>query len=582
MPERKLTIADISDWVGSRSFDRGLAYARSGHVIDPRREGDVLRSGCWGSAAYPYQVEIVLGPEGIEDGSCSCPVGGGGRCKHAAALLLTWLGHSEEFPEVKDISASLDQLSKEELIALIRRMLARSPELHGLLEIEVARPREGEAIDADWVKRQVLRAFSEGGDDWQASYRIASDLHHVLQPGAGYTARAEWGNAYTLYSTVARMVMDQYGEVHEEEGELVAVLGECGEGLAECLATDDAQLRGDLLRILFDIYRWDTDMGGYGAADAIPSAILAATTSDEKKLLAQWVRDALPSGAGYIEDYRRESYGALLLALEEEWLDDEAYLRLCRETGRWTDLTERLLALGRVDEAVAAAREQSDYTLLGLADLFVAHGQGALARQLVGERVPLSKDQRLLGWLRAEAIARGDLATALGLTERLFWARPGLSGYLEMKELARALGLWDDFQAPLLVRLEEQSLYSLLTEIHLHEGEVEEALETYEQTVQTNEWRVGWGNNALRVQVAEAAARDFPHEAVRLFAEHAERLIDGRSRGAYAEAAQYLLRVRELYRRLSDEAGWTEYITALRDRHRRLRALHDEMRMAGV
>jgi hypothetical protein len=250
------------------------------------------------------------------------------------------------------------------------------------------------------------------------------------------------------------MVMDQYGVVHEEEGELVAVLAECGEGLGECLAADDAQLRGDILRILFDIYRWDTDMGGYGAAEGIPSTILDATTPNEKKVLAQWVRDALPSGVGMVQDWHRQNYGAFLLELEEEWLDDEAYLRLCRETGRWTDLTERLLALGRVDEAVAAAREQDDWALLGLADVFVRHGQSALARQLVGERVPASKDRRLLGWLRQEAVSRGDLATALGLTERLFWPQPGLTGYLEMQELARAVGLWDDFQAPLLVRLE--------------------------------------------------------------------------------------------------------------------------------
>jgi predicted Zn-dependent protease len=43
----------------------------------------------------------------------------------------------------------------------------------------------------------------------------------------------------------------------------------------------------------------------------------------------------------------------------------------------------------------------------------------------------------------------------------------------------------------------------------------------------------------LRVQVAEAAVKDYPREAIRLFAEQAERLIDGRSRGAYAEAEKH-------------------------------------------
>ena len=101
-------------------------------------------------------------------------------------------------------------------------------------------------------------------------------------------------------------------------------------------------MRKDILRALFDIYRWDTDAGGYGAAEGIPSSILDAATSDEKRMVAQWVREVLPAGAGMIEDWHRQNYGAFLLGLEEEWLDDETYLRVCRETGRWFDLTERL------------------------------------------------------------------------------------------------------------------------------------------------------------------------------------------------------------------------------------------------
>ena len=268
--------------------------------------------------------------------------------------------------------------------------------------------------------------------------------------------------------------------------------------------------------------------------------------------------------------------------MEKEWLDDEAFLRLCRETGRWADLIERLLTLEDVAQALAVAREQSDYALLALADVFVAHGQSAVARKLVGERASSSEDGRLIAWLRTEAIARGDLGAALVLTERLFWRRPVLTGYLEMQELARALALWDDFCDPLLTRLEDQRMYALLTAIHLHEGDVEQALETYQQAAQVNERAFGWSDYSLRVQVAKAAEKDFPFEAIRLFEEHVEKLIDGRSRGAYAEAAPYVINIRAIYRRLDDEAGWMAYITGLRDRHRRLRALHDELRLAGV
>ena len=68
--------------------------------------------------------------------------------------------------------------------------------------------------------------------------------------------------------------------------------------------------------------------------------------------------------------WRRETFGGLLLNLEEDTLDDETYLRICRETGRTGDVVERLLTLGRVDEARREVAQTSDYALLELVDVF--------------------------------------------------------------------------------------------------------------------------------------------------------------------------------------------------------------------
>ena len=286
MADKELTVADIMDWVGQRSFDRGLDYADSGQIINPRRQGEKLKSECWGSAAYPYRVEIGLSASGIEFGSCSCPVGDGGHCKHAAALLLTWLNQADEFHELEDTGKALDELSKEELIAIIKQMTARHPDLEALIETELARPPEGAPIDADWITRQTFQAFSAGDDDWRASYHISADLFHVLQPGVGYIERGEWANAFVLYSTVARRVIQEYDSVHDEESELINVIIDCCEGLEGCLATDDTDLRKGILQALFEIYRWDTDSGGYGAAEMIPEVVLDSTTPDEKRMVA--------------------------------------------------------------------------------------------------------------------------------------------------------------------------------------------------------------------------------------------------------------------------------------------------------
>ena len=63
------------------------------------------------------------------------PRGDGGHCKHAAALLLTWLHEPEFFIEVPELEQVLEERSKEDLISLIREMVTRHPDLEQLLEL---------------------------------------------------------------------------------------------------------------------------------------------------------------------------------------------------------------------------------------------------------------------------------------------------------------------------------------------------------------------------------------------------------------------------------------------------------------
>jgi len=61
-----------------------------------------------------------------------------------------------------------------------------------------------------------------------------------------------------------------------------------------------------------------------------------------------------------------------------------------------------------------------------------------------------------------------------------------------------------------------------------------------------------------------------------------EALIATQGRERYATAAGYLARVRALYQRQGQEAEWQRLITSLRERHKRLRALKDELSKAGL
>ncbi len=575
-----LTESEIRAWSSEPSFSRGQQYFRQGAILDPRRAGMTLKAHCAGSRPQPYRVQVTLGPKGIIAGDCSCPVGAGGHCKHAVALLLTWLDDPEAFIEVEDLETALERRSKAELIALIRRMMGCYPELETLLELPAPGEGREQFIDAERIRRQVDHAFFGAGDEWDAVYGIVRELQDVVNVGHEYRQREEWRNATVIYQTVIQEILSRYETVHDEGGELGSVVNECEKHLEECLVgTADPAQREGILRTLFDTYAWDVDYGGMGMGDEVPGIILAQATPEERQTVAQWVRAAMPAGKTGHDDRERETYGGFLLDLEEDVLDDEAFLRICRETGRLHDLVGRLLKLGRTGEAVDEAQYAGDYDLLGLADIFVAHGHADLATKLIRERAGTSQDRHLIEWLEQRAVQRGDLTEALDWAVKLFWMHPNLGGYNEVKVLARELNLWADLRPQILARLAESQEHALLTEIHIQEGEVDHALEALGHITDP---AYGWGYESLKLDVARAAEKKRPLEAIRLYTDVAKRLIQIRGRQNYATAVSCLGRVRELYQRLGQEGTWQSLITAIREENRRLRALKEELERAGL
>ena len=91
-----------------------------------------------------------------------------------------------------------------------------------------------------------------------------------------------------------------------------------------------------------------------------------------------------------------------------------------------------------------------------------------------------------------------------------------------------------------------------------------------------------WGKNALALRVARAAEESRPRDAIRLYLVEVERLIGARGRGNYAEAANYLLRVRAVHKQMDEEKSWQTLMANLREKNRRLPAMQDEFNQAGL
>ena len=578
----KITISDIQAWTGSASFGKGQAYFRQGAILEPRRQGWTLKARCLGTSAPSYRVEVTLGDEGIAEADCSCPVGSGGHCKHVAALLLTWLDDPDAFHEVANLEAILEQRSKPELVALIRQMLQRYPDLEYLLELPSPKAgANGATIDSEIIRRQVAHAFaeSEGGWGWRDSFETVRDLDELLNLAGQFLEQADRTNAAIIYRIMAEEIL-QHGEIvmSDESGRFGGLVDDCLEGLGICLESiQDSSARRDILQTLFNVYLWDIQMGGIGIGDRVPDILLEQASSQEKEILTGWTESAL-SG---IREWGQEVLGSLLLDLQEETLDDEAFLAICRQTGRLKDLVDRLLQLGRVDEALRETEKAGDYLLPTLADLFVQHGHGTLAERLVRERAVTSRDTRLTIWLKDYANQKGNLSEALAWATRLFWLRPSLDGYLEMRKLAISLNEWPELRHETLGQLSKNKEFGLLVEIYLEESEIDLALEALEQarTAARHRWEYSY---SLELQVAEAAEKSRPEQAIRLYLDQVNSLIVQRGRENYAEAANHLKVVRELYKRLGRQGDWQALITSLRQDNRMLPALQDELNKAGL
>ncbi|MFN8489097.1 MAG: SWIM zinc finger family protein [Caldilineaceae bacterium] len=583
----KLTETAIRNWAGEASLAKGQPYFRNGSIINPRRQGDWLKAQCIGSAAHPYRVTIKLDAQGIGEGSCSCPVGYGGRCKHGAALLLAWMNDPESFTEIEELRAALEKRTKEELIALLLRMLDRQPDLENLLELATLSSGAASAkpLDPKVIERQVNNVFKNF--DYEDGYgsaggEAAAQLQDVKQLGDQYAAAGDWRNAVLVYQTLADGVLDNYEMIGEgdEEGDLAEVVNDCVSGLGEALgAVQEAGLRETVLHALWDIHQWDANFGGIDMGYEASSHLLELTTPAEKKVIAQWVRNAMPNGDDWTASYRRQGYGGFLLGLEADTLDDETFLRICRETGRALDLVERLLSLHRVEEALAAAQKASDYDLLNMELSFTRHDQAALFARLITERARTSTDRRLKDWLKAHAVQAGDQETVLRYTEEMFWDYPSLDSYKELQKAAQAVNRWPQLQPQLMARLSKEQRHSgLLTQIYLQEGDIDRAL----QMVQKESGSLFWGASSLRLEVARAAEQKRPRAALEIYLPLVKQQINGRNRESYRNAAGYLSRIRNLYQALNEENNWRQLITKIRAEHKNLPALKDELSKAGL
>ena len=287
-----LTDPEIAQQVGSRTFERGQAYAAERRVrsLAARPEGLMLLGTVGGSGNATYQtiVEARPHPKGrspLWSGRCSCPVGA--DCKHVVALLLLARDVAHGLPpegERTDADAPAGPPPATHWADVLGHVRPRPA---AQSEVPAARPEpRGDLMPAGLFVDLVYRGGAGWGEVPELSYglrptrwtragtwhkslswhdalpqwrggprylpeheRIMGRLHDVARHGSGRT---------TSFTTTPPIALDASPEIWpllaEARGAGIAILPGSGVEGPVCLADEPA-------RLVLEVQRADDDSG---------------------------------------------------------------------------------------------------------------------------------------------------------------------------------------------------------------------------------------------------------------------------------------------------------------------------------
>lgn len=575
-----LTERAIRDWTGTHSIQKAGGYASSDAIIDPVAQGDTLKARVQGTADRPYRVWARVVGGRVQDADCSCPVGDGGRCKHVAALLMTFREDPEVFTEVEEADANLQGRDKPELIALIKLMLRKAPELESLLAAPVPGGKKSKTPPSPDVYRKQALAVFRSIPEWEewGGEEAERELADLAQTGEEFEDAGDFATATAVFQGVTAAVLDEGRDLLPEASE-DAVPGRLAQGLLRSLNREQAgsPRRESLMRSTFDLIAAFFSWAEGDDFDPL-NELLANVTKSERRTLSGWARHLLKSQSQGSSDYRRQQYAELQIRIDADVMDDEGYLKVCRDAGMTTEVVKKLFQLGREEDAIreveSALGKGRQHEVIEYAALLANHGQGTAAERLV--RGAAAKAQRwekarLLEWLQTRFAERGDKAEALKLANEVFDSEPHLHRYREVRKLTPNAE-WAARKKAILQELRRSRNTGLVIDIFLDEKDIDAALAQLKSSRDT--YRA--------LAVAAAAEQTHPSDAAEIYREQAEREIEARHRGAYQEACKHLKKVGELMARTGHAPAFQHYVAGLLTKYPTLRAFHDEVKKANL
>jgi len=570
----KLSESIIRAAATPQSFERGEEYDDSGAISNTAIQDNLLTGDCEGTQAPFYHVQVELDEAGIRSAHCTCPYDYAGLCKHTVALLLTYMHHPRQFAERQAPADLLADLDRDDLVALMTRLLREKPEVYDWVAVAIAAPTASgknkktrhKQVDAEVYRRQVRgilhsldarsvrasEAYGYVGGLTDQLRQVQDTAHKFLDAGDPETALA-----------ILMAIVEEAGPgieyVDDSDGYLGDFLNGLGQPLAEAILSLDmnAVEREKLVR---QLEKQSASLADYGIEDGLDLAIQAAT--------AGWGEERESAEEKYDAQVFGDLTGAKLNVLKRQGHTDE-YLALSKKTGRHLDYALMLCALGRVPEAIAYAEKylataddahKMAERVRELGYIAQAISMGARGLKLSGAKIHLGE------WLGPIEAAQGRTEQALQAWLAAFLEHPTLATYETLKRLAGKT--WRDLQPRVMETLRQSHDAMTLAQVLLSEQEWDEAIKVAERR---NVWYT------VIETVADAVTPHRPEWVARTSIKQAERLMAEAQSKHYPIAANWLKKAKQAYVQMGQTHEWQAYLEKVKEQYKRRPALQAQL-----
>lgn len=622
---KNLTWDDLKEWAGSRIVSRGQSYQRGGQVKDLAISPEGSLVG-WVQGTHRYATLVDV-QEGELASDCNCPYGGTCKHAVAVVLegldLLKkkkeiplcskkdkrlevlndfeldeewdeeeglekeweqeWKKESRKSHPGKGLSASkiktsdsfqsfLEDQTKSQLVSLVLELAKSIPEVHQALTDRQALSTGTINKMVQSIRIEISELSSKPG--WRHHWDnegYTPDYSKVQERLSALLAQGYADEVVSLGKELLESGIHLI-EMSDDDGETGMEIASCLEvifrGLPksslspvdQMLWVIDAQLKDE-----YDLFQNSEQFWNHKFSKEAWSSLADILL----KRLTEFV--VFHKEEGYSRKYRRDHLSDWVIRALEKAGRQKEIIPLCEqeveETENYPRLVKWLIEAKRLKEAeqwiikgIKATRQHSPGLAQGLRNTFreIREKDGNWlqvasfrAEEFFNEPtlITLQELQKAAGkakvWPEVKSAAMQYLETGKRPSKSTSWPLP----YCEIP-----LG---DNQ-----RKKEFPIINTLIDIAIAEKDPAKVLLWYDRQ-KPGRFNWGWGSSQ-EVQVAQAVVTEFPDRAVTIWKKLAENLIAQTKHRAYEEAASYLRKISQTFRKLNQDKDWQTYRNGLR------------------